>query len=852
MRRLGTLLRFIAVAVILSPFGNAFAHPPVRPHDLHFPGDVPALGQCSVYKGNRFEWSSTCGAGTDATLCHTHQCSNELCFNPTGCPDGECAVDITETGDLLCLPCSLGTPTPTPTPTPTLTPTATKTVTPTPTVSATSTPFTCEDVLDCVPTPTATSTPGEPPCFGGFPYPVCGGECANPNLTCIDIDLPSRCGCFALVTPTPTSTATPTPFTCTNVLDCIPTATATATATATVTTTPTPTLSPTPTATATGPAGAPCLACVPPPAGAIIFNDAGAFGTDDPVSPALRYTKASNSLVLSDSVTADSSVRLTMQSQGPGGVGVTSLTLYRADTNSSTAAAPFLTLSRSQGTLSSIAANVAGDTLGTLQWQGTDTGVVNRVAALMRGKVAASGPGATWVPGDVAFEIVNASGTSQELLRLVDGDVRITQKANCGPGNLFTDADGDIRCATATPTATPTPTVTATPTATATPTPTVTPTPTATSTAATATPVPGMTPGGGNRDIQFNEAGVFGGDAELQWNTATKLFTATRSAPELAQSIFIVNTASAFTANPPGPMQFYANVAREDSGFSLGVDLAMVKYQNLYENNATVPLGGGTFTGVEFLTEITRDALGTGIPTGKVTKFRGVYTNDSISANDTLTLASFEFEQAAGILTQLYGLNFSTLAGAGTVMNYTPLNIETQLGKRVIDVQGTSDWSVFRGKVTVGSGTTSPTTNNAAVNAPSIAPLSITASGDFTVSVWQTNRTGANTVAGNCVIMDALNDSSIVNVAAANSPDVLGVTITAGIANLSTVRVVTHGVMTVNMLAACNNMDYVSTSATAGLCQCAAANPGNGLVLGRALTTDLVTPFAVKVMIDKM
>jgi len=129
----------LILLLLFAAAGRAFAQESIIPHEIFAPDDPPQLGECPIDDGNIFKWGLCIGGAADAPLCHQHQCANELCFDPTDCAPGTCAVGIEATGDLICTPCvaALPTPTATVTPTPTVTVSPTPTLTPTPTPTAT-------------------------------------------------------------------------------------------------------------------------------------------------------------------------------------------------------------------------------------------------------------------------------------------------------------------------------------------------------------------------------------------------------------------------------------------------------------------------------------------------------------------------------------------------------------------------------------------------------------------------------------------------------------------------------------------------------------------------------------------
>src|SRR3990172_4679352 len=158
------------IGPLLVPFlilcsAPAYGQESIIPKELFAPGNIPALGQCPVNRGNRFPWENSCSVGgpVSSAECHAHSCTNALCFEPPDCnPATEYAIGIDKWGHPTCLafptPTPTVTPTPTTTATPTLTVTATLTVTVTPTETATPT-LTATPTPTLTPTPTVTATP---------------------------------------------------------------------------------------------------------------------------------------------------------------------------------------------------------------------------------------------------------------------------------------------------------------------------------------------------------------------------------------------------------------------------------------------------------------------------------------------------------------------------------------------------------------------------------------------------------------------------------------------------------------------------------------------------------------------
>lgn len=106
-----------------------------------------------------------------------------------------------------------------------------------------------------------------------------------------------------------------------------------------------------------------------------------------------------------------------------------------------------------------------------------------------------------------------------------------------------------------------------------------------------------------------------------------------------------------------------------------------------------------------------------------------------------------------------------------------------------------------------------------------------------TLSAPLTNRTGANSVAGNVVCLDAANASSFVQLAVAASPLVAGVVVVGAVANLADDLIATGGTIVVNCDTAAVAIGalIVTSALTAGLGAPAAA-PANGTIIGKALT----------------
>jgi hypothetical protein len=203
-------------------------------------------------------------------------------------------------------------------PFPTLTPGTTPTgVTATPTPTATAIPYTCTDVLNCLPTATVTLTPTptstatrtpigcNTPGFvmygqGSSDDPLCiaqGGATAAPTPT----STAPTATATPTVSPTPTVTATSTPFTCTDVIDCMPTATSTTTATPTATVTPTSTATRTPIFAANEVFAGPTSGAGAPPTPRPLFDvDIPASLARDSEVPALETDPGVPLLALSD------------------------------------------------------------------------------------------------------------------------------------------------------------------------------------------------------------------------------------------------------------------------------------------------------------------------------------------------------------------------------------------------------------------------------------------------------------------------------------------------------------------------------------------------------------------------
>ena len=223
---------------------------------------------------------------------------------------------------------------------------------------------------------------------------------------------------------------------------------------------------------------------------------------------------------------------------------------------------------------------------------------------------------------------------------------------------------------------------------------------------ATTTCGSGGTPGGSNTQIQYNNGGSFGGDANLTWSSSTAMLTIASSSGSFllgtstlpANALFVVATSSNIltilnngkvgvgTTAPLSPLTI------GDAGVSTGhienvlVEAKMNTTGHAYTDasQVTIPLAGSGYSsfnaGASILGTVNYDhyaAFQAGsnyIASGTINRIYGLYIHPTIEIGTTTNLYGVEMDDAAstGVITNQYGVYINSLSrGAKNYAIYT-------------------------------------------------------------------------------------------------------------------------------------------------------------------------------------
>jgi hypothetical protein len=293
-------------------------------------------------------------------------------------------------------------------------------------------------------------------------------------------------------------------------------------------------------------------------------------------------------------------------------------------------------------------------------------------------------------------------------------------------------------------------------------------------------------PGGSDTEVQFNDSGSFGGDANFTWDASElKLNGKDLNMPSPGQIILKSST----TGEGNAPLHITKTLnnavgAFIDNGFKNGVALVVRNHSNNKIN--LIDPGSGTTLLVLF-----DGQFRTGLFLSRV---GSTHTEPEIEMKNS-GQSTWNLQRSAS--------NFSFGPNSSNDDEYTLTNAGS-------------------GSLKVGIGTNSPTTTFSVSEKSGMSAI-----GGFCIKM--TNKTGANTVAGNLVRADTAVDDAFI-LTAATDDEYMGVVLDAGVSDGSEAWIVVHGIADVlfddNVAAVRAN--WVGTG-QAGLARTQAAPPALGV-----------------------
>jgi hypothetical protein len=303
-------------------------------------------------------------------------------------------------------------------------------------------------------------------------------------------------------------------------------------------------------------------------------------------------------------------------------------------------------------------------------------------------------------------------------------------------------------------------------------------------------------------------------------------------------TLSLSRTDTAWAAGAPSALNSTTTLTR--ASVALNSSLAVQSFNTSIDWSGVNVGSSGEVRALSNQSTITRAASAATTPAFVGTYYQGTFNHTGVTGvNDQYVLAKFKLiKQGVGTLSLYTGLDFqSPTVSAGAITQYVGVRLHDQSGRGpALLSDGANDPWVTTGKISQGVGSTTLDTSAPGIGAATDGfGSSIAAAGvALPFSNYFTNQTGGTSVAGHVVLIDTSHDYSFVETNSAAVTRALGIVLAACSAGADC-PIATSGQAQALCTGTINRADWITTSATTGVCQAVGAAPAAGASFGRAL-----------------